>query len=678
MGKSNGLARETSPYLQQHADNPVHWQTWEQTDFEALQKVNTLLIISIGYASCHWCHVMERECFESEDVAALMNQHYHAIKIDREERPDLDHIYMQALQLLSGQGGWPLNIVALPDGRPIWGATYLPKDQWMASLQKIVDLQQKTPNYLTNYADQFESGMLENQSLLIKKKEAVNRFSLTSVLDKMVVGIDTVWGGYQAPKFPMPVLLRCFLHAGIVEQHARAYEHVKRTLEKMALGGIYDPIDGGFCRYAVDSQWHIPHFEKMGYDNGQLLTVYSEAFRQSPLPIYKACMEGIFHFLQCELKNPDGGYYCALDADSKNQLGETKEGAYYTWKEKELQDLLGKEFFRFKEFYNINSTGHWENGNYILFATKTPESFACDQKLTLSAFNSLKKEWHKKLALERSKRNKPMVDTKIIASWNALIATGFCSAYRVTQDSKFGTAAKQQLELLLSDFLDLEGVLHRQKNKETVGFLEDYALVIQALIEGYQTFFKWDYLHQAYELFEQSMVRFASNENPFFGFKSRHQKDTFINPIEVEDNVIPSSNAVMTENQWLLGRYFDRIDWVHAAQSRFQQMQPHIERFPRSYGHWIYLGILMQHKGIELVITGPNAKKEAKQFWKDFPAHGIIAVGTNMKETATLPLFNNRFDPMATQFFVCQQASCQLPTRQMQRAKDLIRSLTIS
>ena len=674
MAARNILGSESSPYLLQHANNPVHWQSWEKTDFDKLKKENKLLLISIGYATCHWCHVMERECFESNDVAQLMNGHFHAIKIDREERPDLDQIYMQALQLLTGQGGWPLNIVALPDGRPIWGATYLPKDQWMAALEKIVSLQQQKPDYLLDYAEQFEMGLMENQSTLFQTPKNENKIHLEKLIDKMLVGIDLEWGGYQAPKFPMPVLLQCFLYAGICKHNSTALTHVEKTLEKMALGGLHDHVDGGFSRYSVDHKWHIPHFEKMAYDNGQLLSVFSLAYRNNPLQHLKDSIDSIFQFIQQELKSTSGGYFCALDADSLNEKGELKEGAFYTWQKQELKAVLEKDYPLFKAYYNINENGIWEEDNYVLFATQTPEVFSKSIGLSLEDFLKKRNNWLMRLSKKRKLRTKPLVDNKILIGWNALIATGLCDAFGATENNAIGESAKELLDFLIIQ-RQADGSLSRVWQKSAEGFLEDYALSIEALIKGYQTFFKMSYLLTAKSLFEKVLVHFSTHEHAFYSYQNQNQSDTLFNPIELEDNVIPSSNAVMTENQWWLGRYFDRQDWVSAAENRYDQMSPKLMQFPRGYGRWIRFGMYLEQKKTEMVVTGRKATSWIHLIHKSVAPHVLVAICDSAVEAKQLTLFNNRFQNDSTQFFICQNNSCLRPTEKASEAFEMIQSL---
>lgn len=674
MAMRNTLGSESSPYLLQHAQNPVYWQSWENTDFESLKKQNKLLLISIGYATCHWCHVMERECFESEEVAQLMNTHFHAIKVDREERPDLDQIYMQALQLLTGHGGWPLNIVALPDGRPLWGATYLPKDQWIVSLQKIVSLQQQKPKYLLDYAEQFETGLIENQTALIQKSDKERTIDFNGILDKMLTGRDHEWGGYQAPKFPMPVLLSCFLYAGIFKKHRTAKVHTDTTLQKMALGGIHDPVDGGFSRYAVDHRWHVPHFEKMAYDNGQLLCVYSQAYKNTPLQVYIDSMYSIFSFIQQVLKNEEGGYFCALDADSKNENGTLQEGAYYTWSQQELKSLLGDDYALFAAYYNINEKGYWENDQYILFASQPPETFSKDNALQLDDFLNIRKSWKNRLLTKRVLRHKPLVDHKILMGWNALIASGFCEAYQATSDPIIANAAKELLNFLCTQRLE-NGSLERVWKKSGEGFLEDYALVIEALIKGYQTFFEQEYLFVAKSLLEIVLDRFTDPKHVFFTYQCQQQSDTLFNPIELEDNVIPSSNAVMTENQWWLGRYFDRQEWVTAAENRWQQILPKIVEFPRGYARWVRFGMYVNQKKMELVVTGPEARSHTPVILRSIAPHVLVAIADSAEQSQQLALCKNRYQSHTTQFYICYDYHCFLPTENVVNALDQLQNL---
>lgn len=667
MASSNILGLENSPYLLQHAHNPVYWQTWEKTDFQYLQKNNTLLLISIGYATCHWCHVMENECFESESVADYMNVHFHNIKIDREERPDLDQIYMQALQLLTGQGGWPLNIVALPDGRPIWGCTYLPKEKWMVSLEKLIALQNEKPEYLIEYASQFEKGLVESQKSLIEN-DSKKRNAFSEYISQMLADNDSEWGGFRAPKFPMPVQLSAFQIAAHVNNNKVAQQHVTTTLSKICMGGIYDAVEGGFSRYSVDERWHVPHFEKMGYDNGQLLSLLSESYLKDPDPLYLDRINSSFAFLQNSLLQENGGFSCALDADSLNADGKQEEGAYYVWEKEELQALLKDDYPLFDLFYNDQNNGLWEDAKYVLFQTLTEKDFAASRQIPLNSFLEKRNMWRELLLQARLQRARPLVDTKVLSSWNAQIISGLCKAYRATFSPDIENCAKQALYFIQNEMIRKDGKLVRVWKKDKEAFLEDYALLIQAFITAYQSFFDSSYLLRAKSLFEYCLEHFYDPEKSFFYFKNKEETDCLFNPIEVEDNVIPSSNAVMTENQWLLGRYFMIPEWKEHAKKRVGLMQPQIASYPKAYALWIQLGLLFEKKEVELVITGPEASNNLSLFLKQYQPQLSIAVCDTMEEAAKIPCTENRFEGNSTHFYVCQNQSCLLPTRDINTA----------
>lgn len=402
---TNSLIEETSPYLLQHAHNPVDWYAWNDDILLKAKKENKLLLISIGYAACHWCHVMEEECFEDEEVAAVMNANFINIKIDREERPDVDQVYMDALQMMTGSGGWPLNIVALPDGRPFWGATYVKKQDWISILEQLSNTYKEKPEKVMEYAEKLSEGIKAIN--VVKNKADADLVSETDI-DNAVLNwssyFDTFLGGYKrAPKFMMPVNLDFLLHYGTAKKDDAIIEYVNTTLTKMAWGGIFDHVGGGFSRYSVDTKWHVPHFEKMLYDNGQMVSLYSKTFAATKNPLYKETVERTIEFVVEELLDESGGFYSSLDADSLTEEGELEEGAYYVWQEKELQELLKDDFKVFKDFFNINSYGHWEHGNYVLIRDAEEEKIANKNQLSLS---ELKKKIVKNITILKENRKK--------------------------------------------------------------------------------------------------------------------------------------------------------------------------------------------------------------------------------------------------------------------------------
>ncbi|MBP6759623.1 MAG: thioredoxin domain-containing protein, partial [Flavobacterium sp.] len=338
----NQLSEETSPYLLQHANNPVHWKAWNENSLAEAKEKNKLIIISIGYSACHWCHVMEHESFEDQEVADVMNAHFVNIKVDREERPDVDAVYMKAIQIMIRRGGWPLNVVTLPDGRPVWGGTYFRKEEWMQTLGQLQGIYQSAPEKMLDYAEKLHQGI---QAVGItpneNKETSINQDQITSLVEKWGEYFDWDFGGMaSAPKFMMPNNYHFLMRFAYQKKDNHLLEFVNLTLTRMAFGGVFDTVDGAFSRYSVDNKWHVPHFEKMLYDNGQLVSLYSDAYKLTGNPLYKEVIEKTLSFVERELMNPEGGFYCALDADILNAENHLEEGAFYVWKIPELKTII--------------------------------------------------------------------------------------------------------------------------------------------------------------------------------------------------------------------------------------------------------------------------------------------------------------------------------------------------
>jgi len=362
---TNNLINETSPYLLQHAHNPVNWEAWNSQTLKKARGEDKLLLISVGYSACHWCHVMEHESFEDESVAEIMNQHFINIKVDREERPDIDQVYMNAVQVMTGAGGWPMNIVALPDGRPVWGGTYFRKEQWKDALKQLSGLYQTKPEEMKAYASRLEEGLQQLQLIKIPEEEtSFSKNYLAKILEKWQNSFDKKNGGSRgAPKFMLPVNQEFLLRSGVQLENKALLEHTLHSLNKISYGGVFDHIGGGFSRYSVDERWHVPHFEKMLYDNAQLVSLYSKAYSFTKDNWYKEVVFKTLNFIEEELTDKSGAFYSALDADSEDENGNKTEGAYYVWKKENLQELLKEDFPIFEAYYNINSFGKWEENN---------------------------------------------------------------------------------------------------------------------------------------------------------------------------------------------------------------------------------------------------------------------------------------------------------------------------
>jgi uncharacterized protein YyaL (SSP411 family) len=440
---TNELVNETSPYLLQHAHNPVDWKGWNDATLQKAKDEKKLIIISIGYAACHWCHVMERESFEDSTVAAIMNRDYISIKVDREERPDVDQIYINAVQLMTGSAGWPLNVITLPDGRPVWGGTYFKKTDWMEALERMQEIYKSDPQKLIDYADKLEEG-IKSMDLITINTEDVDfaKYPTKTLIDSWSKNFDKTFGGInRSPKFMMPNNYQYLLRNAFQNDNKELLDQVELTLDKIAYGGVYDQIGGGFSRYSVDEKWHIPHFEKMLYDNAQLVSLYSDAYLVTKKPLYKEVVFETLDYIAREMTTPEGAFYSSLDADSKSETGELEEGAYYIYTKEELQDILKADFDLFKEYYNINSFGKWEDNHYVLIRDKSDIEISEKNGITIEVLNEKKKKWKKTLLNYRNKRDKPRLDDKTLTSWNGLMLKGYVDAYKAFQQPKHLDAA---------------------------------------------------------------------------------------------------------------------------------------------------------------------------------------------------------------------------------------------
>ena len=662
--QQNALAQEQSPYLLQHAENPVAWFPWREEQLKRAQKENKLLIISIGYAACHWCHVMEHESFEDEAVAKLMNQYFINLKVDREERPDIDHVYMQALQLLTGQGGWPLNIVALPDGRPIWGGTYFRKEQWMGYLDQLVQLQQENPEKLLRYADRLEEGM-KQLTLTDRSSTSLNKEQLKDLYNQLYKKIDPEFGGMLgAPKFMMPTLLDAFLISTTLKEHAHF------SLRKMALGGLFDVLGGGFSRYSVDHRWHIPHFEKMGYDNGQLLAIYSRAFREKQNPLYREVVEKTIGFLSTKLQHSSGGFYASLDADSLDQNGRMTEGAFYVWTKDELLSLGLLDQAHFKAYFGLNQTGYWEGDNYVFYRSASTEEFIEENELSQD-FHQQINGWEQQLLNLRNQRPQPRLDDKIICSWNAMIGRGLLEAYSTFEQDNVRGLIENLLPFFPTHFHREDHGLYRLNKKRTRavnGFLEDYAHLIAFYLDAYEQFFTLDLLEHVTHLIDYCFNHFYTDDSPLFLFSE--DSDLVVETREVNDNVIPSSNAVMAENLLRAGGHLGRTGWTKHGEEMLNTMAKDLISYPRAHSTWLRLYQQKHHGSREVVVVGPKALNWIRSLKKTPQAVQFWAASETAEE---LPLLQHRFQAGKTLIYLCENNYCGRPLDQLEEAKKVLK-----
>ncbi len=666
---TNDLIHESSPYLLQHAHNPVNWYAWGDAAMQKASAEDKMLIISIGYAACHWCHVMEHESFEDEDVAKIMNEHFICIKVDREERPDVDQVYMTAAQLITGRGGWPLNALALADGRPYYAGTYFPKNNWIQLLEYFIDLKKKNPASLQKSAEQVTTGIHAAEQVSFKEDEKI--FSLTD-LDKqfssMKANIDFNKGGTdRAPKFPMPSVWAYLLHYNYLSKNEDALKAVTVTLDNMALGGIYDHLEGGFARYSTDVNWHVPHFEKMLYDNAQLVSLYAQAYQRTKNPLYKKVVYETLAFVEHELTSAEGAFYASLDADSEGE-----EGKYYVWTKAEIDKALGKDAEIFSAFYNITAEGNWEHGNSILLRNETDEAIA-------KRFNSSVLDLHKtidaakmKLMQIRNAKVKPGLDDKVLSSWNALMLQGYAKAYRVFGDEGFLNKAITNARFLLQVAIGADGEMTRNyKNGRSSinALLDDYAFTIAAFIELYQATFDEQWLQEADKITSYTLDHFFDPTSKMFFYTHNKYADLISRKMELPDNVIPSSNSEMGKNLFLLGHFLGKNDYISKAKQMLVNVEEDVQRNIYFYSNWGILQAWFTAPLYQVAIMGDDYKNKRQEFDGHYLPNVIFLGG---KTAGSLALLENKLVEDQTTIYVCRDKSCELPVMEVGKAVEQI------
>jgi len=671
----NELQYESSPYLLQHANNPIHWKAWNDTSLSAAREANKLIIISIGYSACHWCHVMEHESFENSEVASVMNSGFVAIKVDREERPDVDAIYMKAVQLMTGQGGWPLNVVCLPDGRPVWGGTYFKKDNWIDILSQLDNLYRTNPDKVIEYAEKLHEGLsflgLVNHANA--DSDAQNPQHIKPLVEKWSKSFDWDYGGYaRAPKFMMPNNYLFLQRYGYQTASADLLDFVDLTLTKMAYGGLFDVLGGGFSRYSVDMRWHVPHFEKMLYDNGQLVSLYAEAYKRTKNPLYKEVLEKTLSFVERELCNPDFGFYAALDADSLNEVAVLEEGAYYVWTKEQLQTLLTADFDLFAALFNVNEFGFWEHDHYVLIQNRSVQEVAEQFNLSEAVLLAKKKTWESLLFSEREKRPKPRLDDKSLTSWNAIMLKGYVDAYNALGDPHYIAIAKKNAAFITGKMWSEEGHLwHTYKNGKStiVGFLEDYAFTIEAFIALYQATLEETYLLHAKQLTDYCLDHFYNEEQQFFLFKAKNTTALIAAHYEIEDNVIPASNSVMANNLYILSTLFHNEYYEKTALQMLNHLIPNID-YASAYSNWMNLWMNLSKDTKELAVCGPDALEALAAVHSEYLPHVIIA---GSRQPSAIPFLQNRFDEEKLLFYICENRNCKLPATAVETTLNELR-----
>jgi len=663
---ANRLKNQSSPYLLQHAENPVDWYPWGEEALEKARTENKLILVSIGYSACHWCHVMEHESFEDSEVAEIMNRHFVCIKIDREVRPDIDQIYMEAVQLMTGSGGWPLNCFCLPDQRPIYGGTYFRKNDWKSLLNNLAGFWREKPDEAVAYAVRLTEGVNQMEQLIPVKEDTVFTLKdLEAIFIPWKRTFDLIDGGYnRAPKFPLPNNWQFMLRYAHLMKDDAAHAAVRITLQKMAFGGIYDQLGGGFARYSVDGKWHVPHFEKMLYDNAQLISLYSEAYQYTPDPIYRDVVYQSLDFIQRELTSADYGFYSALDADS-----EGVEGKFYTFTKDEIKAVLKEDEDLFNIYYQITDEGNWEEeGTNILMRNSEDSELASQLGISEKDLRDKISEAKNKLLANRAKRIRPGLDNKILASWNGMMLKAYTDAYRVFEEPEFLEKAKLSAAFIQDKLIsgnEIRRVFSSNNSPDewTGAFLDDYALVIDGLIGLYEASFDEAYLHKAKQLADYTISDFYDTVNGMFFYTPDTAEQLIARKQEIMDNVIPSSNSVMANNLYKLGHFFDQQSYLEISLRMLRTIYPHIKSYGSSYSNWAIL-LLNNVFGIyEIAITGAEADEKRKELEKYYIPNKILLGGSS----GTLPLLADK-QAAEAKIYVCRNKTCLMPVKEAAEA----------
>jgi uncharacterized protein YyaL (SSP411 family) len=663
----NNLIKASSPYLLQHAYNPVNWYEWGE---EALQKARTenkLILVSIGYSACHWCHVMERESFENHEVAEVMNRHFVCIKVDREERPDIDQIYMLAIQLMTGSGGWPLNCICLPDQRPVYGGTYFRKDDWINVLSSVAAMWANEPDKAKQYADRLTEGIINAEKIIPNiKVDEYTKTHLTEIIEPWKRYFDMGEGGYnRSPKFPLPNNWQFMLRYSHLMEDDATHVSALLTLEKMAFGGIYDHVGGGFARYSVDGNWHVPHFEKMLYDNGQLISLYAEAYQYSKSILFKEIAEETIAWLEGEMMSAEGLFYAALDADS-----EGVEGKFYIWSKAEFDAILGEDGDLLTDYFNITEEGNWEEEQTnILLRKFTEEEYAEVKGISVVELLQKIKTAKAKLLQERGKRVRPGLDDKCLTAWNAMAIKGLAESAEIFGNPHYYELAKKAATFILNNLNTPDGGLYRnfKNGKATIpGFLDDYAFFIEALIALYEDDFNENWLNEAKRLTDYVLENFADADSPML-FYTAGKEALIARKHEIMDNVIPSSNSVMAQNLHKLGLLFDGDIYVVKAEGMLAAVLPQIKTYGSAYSNWA-IQVLNEVFGVnEIALTGKDIKKIKSAISTHYIPNKITLGGTN----SALPLLKDK-QSIETKIYICRNKVCQLPVTSVDEALKLI------
>jgi len=664
--KTNRLINASSPYLLQHAYNPVDWYEWGEEALTRAKQEDKPILVSIGYSACHWCHVMERESFEKEKIASVMNANYICIKVDREERPDIDQIYMDAVHALGIQGGWPLHVFLTPDQKPFFGGTYFSPDVWVQVLNNISNAFAKHRDKVENTAEELHQHLQQSDvtKYISEHQESDLSAELKTIFQKLEAKFDKTHGGFdKAPKFIMPSVWMWLLRYYHASQDEAALDHTSFTLKKIARGGIYDQIGGGFARYSVDGQWFVPHFEKMLYDNAQLMSLYAEAFAITKDEEFKTVVYETFDWLQRKLTSDDGGFFSALDADSEGE-----EGKFYVWTKSELDRIAGKDNAWASAYFGVEARGNWEDGKNILMRSKSDDIFIQENEFQKKIWTEQLKTTKKILLRERGTRVTPNLDDKIITAWNAMMISGLTDAYKAFDDQRFYKAAVHNMRFLENEVMEATTIYRSYKDKHlsVPGFLDDYAFVIQAQLKLYEVTFEDYWIKRAEAFMQHVLDQFYDPKDGFFYYTSNDSEKLITRKKDILDNVIPSSNSVIAWDLFRLGTLTDNESWKNIAIKMTHSLSNLIKSEPNYMSQWAIVYTEIRRGLAEVSFVGEDIDLLRQEFHIEYRPF-TVAMGSKSK--SYLPLLQDKTMVKGrSTLYVCHNKTCQAPVHTVDAA----------
>ena len=678
---TNHLINETSPYLLQHAHNPVDWYPWGDEAFQKAKSENRPILLSIGYSACHWCHVMERESFEDEKIAALMNDLFINIKVDREERPDLDEIYMNAVQMLTGRGGWPMTVFLTPEGKPFYGGTYFPPEDrygvpgFPKILQGVANAYREKPQDVERSVEQILAA-LQRMSLSTESQQPFSSDIIGQSAEQLAQAYDTDHGGLgKAPKFPNVGVYELFLRHYHHSKGSRFLEMVTHTLTKMAQGGIYDHLGGGFHRYSVDEKWLVPHFEKMLYDNAQLVRIYAQVYCVTGEPLFKQVVDETMNYLMREMLHTEGGFYSTQDADSEGE-----EGKFFVWTEEEISQILGEEASEiFCRIYDVSEEGNFEEKN-ILHPILTLEQASKFFRRDLKEIESLVSNAKGKLFQEREKRTKPFRDEKILTSWNGLMLSGIAEAIKISRRPAYLEAANRTVDFIFTKMFRDGRLLHTYKSgtAKILGYLDDYAFLAAGLLDLFEATVNRAHLDRALELAEIMLHEFWDEAGGGFFYTGRSHERLIAQSKPIFDGSIPSGNAVATQVLLRLYHYTGKEDYLKRAERILRAYYNAMENQPFGFAHMLAALDFYLQKPKEIVLVGDKKDPETAELLTNIHSLylpnmtlQLASPDDSLEKISSLLAGKKQFDGKPT-VYVCHNFTCSRPVVEWDELKLLL------